>query len=169
MEKSELLVIGKITGAHGIRGAVKIHPFAETEAFFANGRELLVRRPRTGVKAYRICRVRPHKRLLLTDLEGVCDCTAAEALAGAEIVVRRGELPGLEEGTYYWHDLYGLSVYTPQNHFLGTIEEIIATGSNDVYVVRNAGHEVLVPALATVVLDVDVAAGTMCVDLPEGL
>lgn len=169
MEKSELLAIGKITGAHGIRGAVKIYPFAETEAFFESGRKLLVRRPRAGVKTYRICRIRPHKHLLLADLEGVGDCTAAEGLAGAEILVQRRELPGLDDGTYYWHDLYGLSVYTPQNQHLGTIEDIIATGSNDVYVVRNRRREVLVPALATVVLDVDIAAGTMCVDLPEGL
>ncbi len=94
---------------------------------------------------------------------------AAELLVGARAVVRRADLPEPEPGSYYWNDLLGLAVYTRESEYLGVLENIIATGSNDVYVVRRGRCETLVPALTTVVVAVDLEAGTMHVDLPEGL
>ena len=75
----------------------------------------------------------------------------------------------MEEGTYYWVDLIGIGVFTTEKEYLGRIESIVETGSNDVYVVKNGEREILIPALETVVLDIDLGKKQMQVDLPEGL
>jgi 16S rRNA processing protein RimM len=102
-------------------------------------------------------------------LAQVGDRDAAQALLGAEMVVPRGELPDPGPDTYYWADLIGLTVLTEDGGCLGELVEILETGSNDVYRVRGRQGEVLVPALASVVRRVDLIAGRMWVDLPEGL
>ncbi len=79
-------------------------------------------------------------------------------------------LPELEEeDTYYWVDLIGLSVFAVCGEYLGRIHSIFPTGSNDVFVVKDENREILVPALASVVVDVDLEGRTVRVDLPEGL
>ena len=112
---------------------------------------------------------RPHKGLIRVSFNNVDSRTDAEALTGAEVVVRRDELPDLEDDTYYWVDLIGLDVVTTDQRQLGRIESILPTGSNDVYVVRGHGGETMVPALASVILEVDLENRIMRVDLPEGL
>jgi 16S rRNA processing protein RimM len=103
----------------------------------------------------------------------VGDRNAAEALVGASLFIERGLLPDLEEDTYYWFELIGLSVVDAQGEPLGVVEAVLPTGSNDVYVVkdhsRHPAGERLIPALASVVLEVDLANGVMRVELPEGL
>lgn len=109
-------------------------------------------------------------RRLLLQIENIDNRKAAEAFAGKEIWIKKSDLPTTEEGTYYWFDLIGLTVITTAGEILGRLENILTTGSNDVYVVRNTeGREILVPALETVVVEIDVAQKQMRVDLPEGL
>ena len=75
--------------------------------------------------------------------------------------------------TYYWFDIIGLSVFTIDEKYLGCVESIIQTGSNDVYVVKDPNkdkdNEILIPALKSVVLAIDLERKIMRVDLPEGL
>ena len=80
----------------------------------------------------------------------------------------RAQMPPLEDGSYYWCDLIGSAVYDDEQ-YIGTLESIIPTGSNDVYVVTDGEKETLVPALASVVREVDVNRKRMRVTLPEGL
>jgi 16S rRNA processing protein RimM len=93
----------------------------------------------------------------------------AEALRGAVVEVDASALPEPPTGTYYHYQIIGARVVTTEGEDLGTVAEILETGSNDVYVVRSNGHEVLVPALANVIVRVDVDHGVIEVDLPEGL
>jgi 16S rRNA processing protein RimM len=79
------------------------------------------------------------------------------------------ELPELDEDTYYWFELIGIEVYTTEDEYLGRIESVFPTGSNDVYVVKDRQKEILVPALDSVVIDIDLEHKRMRVDLPEGL
>ena len=87
--------------------------------------------------------------------------------------IERKRLPEPEEDTYYWSDLIGLSVFSEQGQSLGKIKTIMRTGSNDVYVVQDRSdgetRETLVPALKSVVLEVNLEQRTMHVILPEGL
>ena len=90
-------------------------------------------------------------------------------MIGSRLFIAKTELPDLEDGTYYWFELIGLAVYGPSDQFLGTLEAILETGSNDVYVVRYNEEEILVPALDTVVKKIDIDRRRMDVVLPEGL
>ena len=75
----------------------------------------------------------------------------------------------LEEGEYFHYQLIGMRVRTVEGEELGEIQEILETGSNDVYIIRDASRELLIPATAQVVLEVDVAGKAMTVRLPDGL
>jgi 16S rRNA processing protein RimM len=90
-------------------------------------------------------------------------------LVGREIYAERGQLPELTEGEYYWCDLIGLKVVTAEGVLLGELYDIMATGSNDVYLVRSGEKEYLIPAIEDVVVEVNLAAGVMTVSPLEGL
>lgn len=168
MKKGEHLLIGKIVGVQGIKGDLKVFSHAESPQVFEPGKYIRVRGPSDETE-YVIRSARPHKKGIILSLEGVDDRKQAETLIGFEIYIPWEDLPELEEGTYYWADLIGLSVYTTGEEYLGRVASIIPTGSNDVYVVRDRGRESLIPALASVVIAVDLENGTMRVNLPEGL
>ena len=106
-------------------------------------------------------------------MEGIDTRDHAQALVGADLLVERAQLPELDDGIYYWADIIGLTVYGKDSARLGVVVDIMTTGGNDVYVVKPPhappGRERLIPALATVVTEIDVKRGIMRVDLPEGL
>jgi 16S rRNA processing protein RimM len=110
-----------------------------------------------------------HGKGMLLSIEGVNDRDAAEVLIGSRLWVDKASLPDLEDGDYYWFELIGMSVYTAEDTYLGTLASILPTGSNDVYVVRNGDEEILLPALASVVQAIDTDQRRMTVILPEGL
>lgn len=169
MPENPLMPIGQIVGAHGINGAVKVHFYDDRHRTLSAGETLNLITADGKQTLYAVAWARPHQRNYLAGLEGIRDRGQAENLKGARIVIRRSELPTLENGTFYWADLIGMDVYTVADRYLGRIQAIIPTGSNDVYVVKDGPAETLVPALKTVVLEVSLAENIMRVDLPEGL
>ena len=90
-------------------------------------------------------------------------------MVGYDLCIDKTTLPEPERGTYYWHQVIGLEVFTVDDQCLGRVAAIFPTGSNDVYVVRDGKKEVLIPAIDSVVVDIDPAHGVLRVDLPEGL
>jgi len=90
-------------------------------------------------------------------LEGITDANLAEALKGKNVFADERELPPPAEGEFYYRDAIGCEVFLTDGRRLGAIEEVIATGANDVFVVRDDGKEVLVPVIADVVKEIDVA------------
>ena len=171
MVRDELLAIGKITGAHGIKGAVKIYSYAESFARFESGSEIILQSGEGTESRHEIMYSRPHKKGGVLGISKIGNRNQAEGLIGSEIYIENSSLPALEEGTYYWSDLIGLSVFTTENEYLGELKSILPTGSNDVYVVIDhaSGRETLVPALAAVVKVIDLDNRRMLVALPEGL
>jgi len=169
MTGDDVLVVGKVVGAHGIRGEVVIHFHDGTDRKLTTGDPIRLTLPGKPHASYRVTSARPHKGRFLVALDTITDRNQAEALIGAEVVADRASLPPLEDGEYYWRDLIGLSVYDVAHRHLGTLTAIFPTGSNDVYVVQQGADEILVPALESVVVSIDLNAGVMRVDLPEGL
>ncbi len=166
----DLIPIGRIVGAHGIRGDVKIFSYAESEDLFARQEQLILMGPSGGRKHYEVVGVRAHQKSIRLSLKNVETRDQAEALRGSEVYIPKSELPPLEEGTYYWIDLIGLAVYKTSGEYLGRVSEIIPTGANDVYVVRrDTGAEVLIPAIPSVIMEIDLQKGHIQVELPEGL
>ena len=173
MPSEDFLLIGKIVGLHGIRGNLKVVSYAETPDIFETDLSFLIVDTRGQPHNHLIDWVKPHKRTLLMSFHDVQDRETAETLLQAEIYMKKADLPTLEEDSYYWFELEGLSVVDTDGKYLGRIESIFNTGSNDVYVVKNdaqgAAAELLVPALASVVRSIDLDQGEMTVELPPGL
>ncbi len=173
MTDKQLITIGKIIGAHGIKGNLKVHSYAESVSSFETGTLIRVKNTHGVEKNYHVKWVKPHSKGILLAFENVEEREVAEALIGSELLIDKGTLPELEAGTYYWSDLIGLSVFSKDEDYIGRITAILPTGSNDVYVVANAIQgrqiEVLIPALESVVVDIDLEKRVMHVDLPEGL
>ena len=107
---------------------------------------------------------------MLVKLRDIDTPEAARALGNEPVFVRAVDRPALEPGRYYHHQLVGCQVVDEKDQLLGKLTEILQTGANDVYIVEQAdGKELLVPALETVILLVDIQKRIMRVRLPEGL
>ena len=163
------MLIGKIVGAHGLKGTSKIQSYAESLEIFKSGTVLLVSCPDGSENRYEIDWIKSHSRGALLALKEIAGRDQAKALIGSELYIEKAELPELEAGTYYWFDLIGVNVYTSDDRYIGSIASIIETGANDVYVVKNADKEILIPALESVVQSIDIESKIMRVELPEGL
>ena len=173
IRSNDLILIGKIVGAHGIHGAVKVFAYAESPERFSRPDGLTVVHPGGGVDQWQVLWVRPRKKALCLAFKGITTRNQAEALKGCELLIPRKGLPSLKEDTYYWIDLIGMAVYDEQERCLGELVNIIETGANDVYVIKTPAEyptgEILLPAIASVVLAVDIEQRRMRVQLPEGL
>lgn len=173
MMPEDRVLVGRVAGAHGIRGDVKVYSFAESTDLYRIGEGIMLTLPDGSVATLTVKWVKPHGRWLLMRFESVTDRNAAERLAGSLLSVDKARLPELEADTYYWSDLVGLNVYDPAGSLLGRLEGVIPTPGNDVYVVRGnldgQTRETLVPAIGDVILSIDIAGKTMVVRLPEGL
>jgi len=173
VDNSHLLSIGKIVGVHGLKGVLKVFSYAESIARYTPGMSLHLKDFRGKRFILKIVWAKPHSKTILLSLEGIRNRDQAEELVGSELFMEKAELEVLEEGTYYWTDLMGLSVYSLAGDYLGEVSAIVQTGSNDVYVVKRRNGtteiEVLIPALTSVVREIDLAQRIMRVDLPEGL
>ncbi len=168
MKESLLVAIGKVTKAHGIRGALKVFAYGETLEGVEAGQKLFS--IEGGVERQLTLReLRAQNRVWIVEFEEIIGREQAESLSGKEIFIPGDRLPVLPDGEYYHFQLIGLLVETREGRALGTLKAVLQTGSNDVYVVEGGGGEVLIPAIEGVVCEVDPANGKVVVDLPEGL
>jgi len=117
----------------------------------------------------RVASVRAHGNAMLIKLAGIDSMATAEQWRGADLAVPRGQAAALPQGRHYVFEIVGLRVITEQGEEVGTVREILRTGSNDVYVVQGAGREYLVPAISSVVLSIEPAAGRMVIRPLAGL
>lgn len=162
------LTVGRIVGAHGVGGEVKVALLTDYPERFRAGARLFLE-SETGAIPVEIASARPHKGMMLVKLAPVADRSAAESLRGRRLLIPEDQAMPLGEHENYAHDLIGLSVETPEGDILGELTEILFTPANDVYVVSGPLGEVLLPALRDVVRHVDLHQGKMIVQLPEGL
>ena len=161
--------MGQIVGVHGIKGNCKIRSYAESLSVFQSDSVVIVTTSDGRQKPYEINWAKPHANAALISFKGVDTRDQAEALIGCKLFIEKNRLPDPEEGSYYWFDLIGLDVFDADQKYLGRLESIIQTGSNDVYVVKEENTEILIPALESVVKKIDLKNSRMLVDLPDGL
>jgi 16S rRNA processing protein RimM len=161
--------LGRVSGAHGIRGAVKVRPDAEAtttdpEVFIALGEVWI------GGVNYQLLDAAPLKTQVILKMAGLETRNQAEALVGLEVLGDRRRFPPLPEGEYYWFQVMGLPVKNAADGaLLGYLEEIIPTPAHDVYVVRQGDREVLLPAVEDVIVDINLEEGIIKAAPPEGL
>lgn len=164
----DLIVLGKITSVHGIRGEVKIYSFTDPIDNLLDYRRWTLQRD-GEVRQVELASGRLQGKILVAKLKGLDDREVARTFAGFDICVPRAQLPELSEDEFYWYQLIGLKVIDTHGQLFGTIDHLFETGANDVVVVKPCtgsldGRERLLPYTAQCVLKVDLAAGEMLVD-----
>jgi len=169
MAEEKYISIGKITGVHGLHGNLKVYSYSGSLDAYEAGCPMLLRNAAGVEKSYIVSTVKPYKKGVLLTLKDVADIDAAEKLVGSELLVSKALLPELEGDEFYWFEIIGMQVFSESGEFLGTVKSIFPTGSNDVYVVKKKGTEIMIPALESVILSIDPDRNSMTVDLPEGL
>ena len=160
---SEYLMIGEITKPQGVRGEVKVRPCTcDPERF--EGLETVYVEKDGGYAPLSIRVNRLGADAVFMNVEGVSDRDGAEKLRGTRLYIDRAHAVPLDEDTTFLCDLYGLRGLVDDGRDLGELAEVMQPGGNDVYVFRGPLGEVLVPALKSVVLKVDLEAGEMRLD-----
>lgn len=158
---NKTVVLGHIAGAHGVKGWVRIHSHTEPRESILEYQPWLVGEARRPVAVEQGSR---HGKTVIARLEGVESRDDAEALVGETIQVSREAFPELREGQYYWADLVGLEVYNHEGERFGVIHQMLATGANDVMVVRGDKERLVPFVYGQSVLKVDLDAGQVVVD-----
>jgi len=162
----EYLAVGRVLGPWGIKGEVKTEILTDSPDRFG-----LLKTVYLGDKLepLQLERYRLHKRFVLLKFEGIDERNGAGRLRGKLVQIPIEEALPLEEGIYYVHEIVGLGVWTIEGEYLGLIDEVLFTGGNEVYVVKGPHKDILIPAIADVVQDVDLETGRLTVRLLQGL
>ena len=163
--------MGRILGAHGLRGEVKVESHTDFDARFASGQQLLIG---DDLLLAVIASSRPHKGVFLIQFNEVTDRLSAEGLLNEWLYIPEEAAMELDADSFWVHDIVGLKVQTESQNKLGQVADVLFTGANEVYIVRpepgvNRDRDLLIPALAEVVRAVDIGAGTMTVRLQPGM
>lgn len=168
-EVNNLTVMGKITSVYGVKGWVKVLSYTRPRENLCTYDAWFLQQGNRSSKV-EVSECKPHSNGLIAKLVGYDDREKARELSGVMIAVQISDLPELEDGEYYWHQLEGLSVSTESGEFLGRVSRMMETGSNDVMVVKASqgsidGRERLIPYLDTqVVKHVDLDSRSILVD-----
>jgi len=156
--------VGRVTRTHGLKGELKFFPADQDDLVVQKDQQI-----RLGETTFKIKSVRGVKSPFIVKFEGVDSIEAAQGLSGQEVLVAKEDFESLPEGEYYRFEIEGLKAFDDTGKYYGVIEEIIATGSNDVYVVRGDGKEWLVPMIDSVVQNIDLEEGKLIFHCVEGL
>ncbi|HET9910504.1 MAG TPA: ribosome maturation factor RimM [Anaerolineales bacterium] len=161
------LVVGFLRRAHGVHGEMIMDLHTDFPERLRSGRKLFVGEER---KPMTLTGARSHAKGMLVKLKGIETPEEAGRFRNQWVYVKATDVPSLPEGKMYQHELFGFEVVDENGNSLGELVEIIETGANDVYVVRDAnGRDLLLPAIPSVILDLDRERRLMRVHLLEGL
>ncbi|MCQ2523304.1 MAG: ribosome maturation factor RimM [Lachnospiraceae bacterium] len=165
----DILSVGIITTAHGVRGEVKVFPTTDDVRRFKKCKTLLVEH-KNEISERRVEGVKFFKQFVIIKLEGISTMDEALTYKNNTLYVRRKDAVKLEKDEYFITDLYGLKVYDEDKKYIGEITDVIQTGANDVYeITMEDESKHLIPAIKQCVLDVDMQERTMTIHVMEGL
>lgn len=160
--KTEFLESGRIVNTHGIRGEVKIVPWADSPEFLCGFSTLYLDGKPVNVRSARV-----HKGNVIAQLEGYNDVNAAMLLKNKVVSIRRADAK-LPEGAFFLADIIGLDVVDEAGNKLGVLRDILSPSLQQVYVVEG-DREILIPAVPEFILETNVADGYIKVRLIEGM
>lgn len=168
-EAEEFLSIGKITGPQGIKGEVRMAVLTGFPEDIVGGRKVYLTMDKEQRQQYSITSARFAKGMILK-FAGIDDRNSAESLKGALVEIPISEAHELDADEYWHFELLGCAVVTEDGRDLGKLEDIIETGSNDVYVaIDEDGRASLIPALKDIIIDIDIAKRVITIRPIPGL
>ena len=165
----QYLRVGVIASTHGLKGEVKVFPTTDEPERFRKLKKVFLD---TG-KEYlplKIKSVKFFKNQVILKFDEFQDINEVEKYRGKDLLIDREQALPLAENENFIVDLIDMDVYDEEEQCLGTLTDVLQTGANDVYVVETEeGKEILLPAIPSCILEVDVEAAKMIVRIPEGL
>jgi 16S rRNA processing protein RimM len=163
----DFLLVGKVRRPHGVHGDVVVEIYTDSPEKLIPEKVVFLGEHHDKII---IARRRSHNEGLLLGFEGVTSPEQAGRFRNQIVSIASSETPELPEGQYYFHELIDLNVVDEDGNNLGKVTEVLETGANDVYVIKNTnGHELLLPAIPDVLINVDLASKTIKVHLLPGL
>lgn len=165
----EYLVVGQLINTHGVKGEMKATALTDDPQRFKKLKWVYIDKSGT-LEKYDITGVKFFKQFVILKFKNIDSIEAAEKLKGFYMKIDRADAVKLPKDSFFITDILGMSVYDENSVLLGKLLDVIQTGSNDVYIVRNdEGKEILIPALKSVVKEVSLEEGKISVVLPKGL
>ena len=165
----ELMRVGYVSGAHGLRGAVRVRLDNPGSALLRHVRRLTLVRGEESVE-YQITNAQSAGQgAFKVCLEGITSADTAAALGGAIVMVAATALPPAAPGEFYYFQVLGCEIVTTTGLPVGVIDEVFSNGANDVWVVRDRSAEHLVPVIEDVVKGIDLAARRIVIEAVPGL
>ena len=161
----EFVVVGRVLGTHGTSGEVRVRTYSDVPHRFDIGKVLYLQD--NPLRITSSIPSRSHQVIL--KFQNIDTLEAAQELVGQWLTAPQEAVSQLPDGEYFHFQILGLKALTEDGEELGEVTEIIETGSNDVYVVSGEKGEILVPAIAQAVRQIDLDQGVMVVRLMEGL
>jgi len=167
--KKEFIVIGKVVSTQGNKGEVNVKPLTDTIDRFKNLDNVFLRNKKNH-KILNVEKIRIKKDMVILKLKDIENIEKAKMIVGSFLEVERKNALKLSKDTYFIFEIIGLEVYTENNIFLGKVENIISTGSNDVYVVkRKDKEELFFPAIHDIVKNIDLEKKRIIINMVDGL
>jgi 16S rRNA processing protein RimM len=159
----ELISVGKISGILGVKGWIKVYSYTDVRENILAYSPWILKKGKES-KLVEVVNGRRHGKTVVACLDGLIDRDEAAELNGWDIYIRPEQLPKARRGEYYWADLIGLQVKTVEGVELGTVQQMLETGANDVVVVMGE-RERLIPFLQEqTIMDIDLSTGVILVD-----
>ncbi len=164
----EKICVGAISGAYGVRGEVRIKSFCAVAEDIESYSPLTTE---DGSASFHLAILRPIKNGFAARIAEVSTKEQADALKGTQLFAARDQLPSLPDDEYYHADLIGLEVFDSGGARLGTVKTVLDHGAGDILEIRRPGasETILLPFTLALVPTVDLAAGKIIADPPEGL
>ena len=159
----DLIIVGKLGAAYGVRGWLKLHSSTDPIDNILSYRPWWLSRPK-GWEEINISQGKAHGQSLIIHIQGCDDRNDVPLYTGANIAISRQLLPPLPAQQYYWTDLQGLTVFTINDELLGTVDHLLETGGNDVLVIKGERDRMIPFLQPQVIKQVDLDKGCIHVD-----
>jgi len=167
-DRDDFVLIGVVRRPHGTAGEVSVEPVCEAPERFENLKHALIRDAK-GTRPVDVTSARRNGERVLMQFEGVDDRDAAQALASAEVGVRKQDVWPLPQDSYYIFDVVGCRVVGLDGRDIGVVEDVLGLPANDVLVVKTEKGEALVPVTKNIIKKVDLASKCILIEEIEGL
>lgn len=172
LPETAFIALGHIARPHGVHGALIITPYTDEPESILKGRQLKLRSPEGLIRSIPSLKGKEAAQGLIVKIAGLSDRDEAKKLSGWAIGMDRNDLPPLAEDEVYWADLVGLSVYTVSGEPIGQVARLMDVGAGLLLVIvppEEPEREILIPFNEEFVPDVELAAGRLAIDPPQGL
>jgi 16S rRNA processing protein RimM len=170
MSKTDLLILGRVTSAFGLKGEIKVFYHGSDSRLLSGLEHIWLGAEPAAAAAYTLRQFRSYKGRLLLSLGGVEDRNQALALAGQWLLVKKNDLPPLGEDEFYLAELKGMEVRDSQGQCLGQVHSLAGGGAQELLEIRNQhGHKALLPLVRPLLRELDLEKRLIVFDLPSGL